>query len=266
MSSRHNYYSQHGEDVLLNKAFGTQKTGFFVEVGCIDGRRFSNTLFLEEKGWKGLCIEAHEGFISALKENRPNSIIEHCAAGEKDDEVSFLAHPRGSLSSVQNTQMQEYINQGRANSDEYEVQQVKMMRLDTIFSKHNITDIDVLSLDIEGYELEALKGLSLDKYMPRIIIVEIEDENSEKIIDNMLMSSGYIKSIKLENNQFYTTDSLCHKRLDGSVIAALLIHTGHPIDNIEDKSVYVIINTIFGRVRYISWFGYWLFKLKRVFK
>jgi len=54
------YYSQHGEDFILDLIFDHKKSGFFVEVGCIDGLRFSNTLFFEKLGWKGICIEAHK--------------------------------------------------------------------------------------------------------------------------------------------------------------------------------------------------------------
>ena len=77
-----NYYSQHGEDFLLDRLLSDKKRGFFVEVGCIDGRRFSNTLIFEERGWRGLCVEAHTGYIELLRQNRPNSIVCHCAAGE----------------------------------------------------------------------------------------------------------------------------------------------------------------------------------------
>ncbi len=48
-----------------------------------------------------MCVEAHAGYIELLKKNRPNSIICHCAAGEKDEaNATFYANARGSLSTL----------------------------------------------------------------------------------------------------------------------------------------------------------------------
>ena len=104
-----NFYSQNGEDVILNELFKEQKNGFFVEVGCIDGKLFSNTLTFEEGGWKGICIEAHSGYIELLRKNHPKSIICHCAAAETDeDNVIFYANSRGSLSTLDKSKESEF--------------------------------------------------------------------------------------------------------------------------------------------------------------
>jgi hypothetical protein len=36
----------------------------------------------------------------------------------------------------------------------------------------DLPEIDLLSLDVEGYELEVLKGLNIERYRPRYILVE----------------------------------------------------------------------------------------------
>jgi hypothetical protein len=95
------FYGQHGEDFLLDRIFESKADGFFVEVGCIDGRRFSNTLIFEERGWRGLCIEAHEQYVDLIRKNRPHSIVCHCAAGEADDDyATFYPNARASLSTL----------------------------------------------------------------------------------------------------------------------------------------------------------------------
>ena len=95
------FYSQHGEDFLLNKIFKGKADGYFVEIGCLDGIEYSNTYYFEKKGWKGTCIEAHNDFINVLQRNRPNSSIVHCAVGEDDvKSVIFYANKVGSLSTL----------------------------------------------------------------------------------------------------------------------------------------------------------------------
>jgi hypothetical protein len=64
-------------------------------------RRFSNTLFFESKGWKGLCVEAHADYIQLLGNNRPGSIVEHAEVGERDKaDTEFYANSRRSLSTL----------------------------------------------------------------------------------------------------------------------------------------------------------------------
>ena len=96
-----NFYSQHGEDFLLNKIFKDKADGVYVEIGCLDGIEYSNTYYFEKKGWSGICLEAHNDFIPLLKMNRPGASIVHCAVGEKDkDNVTFYANKIGSLSTL----------------------------------------------------------------------------------------------------------------------------------------------------------------------
>ena len=162
------YYSQHGEDYLLDCIFAGQSNGFFVEVGCIDGRRFSNTLTFEERGWHGMCIEAHAGYIELLRRNRPDSIICHCAAGETDaQDVTFFANSRGSLSTIDPSKEAEFREKYAKDFTGFEPQTVAMRRLDSLFDEYQVPQIDILSLDVEGYEVPALKGLDFRRYSPK---------------------------------------------------------------------------------------------------
>lgn len=239
-----NYYSQHGEDFILDKIFKDKKHGFFVEAGCIDGKRFSNTLTFEERGWVGLCVEAHSDYIKLLKQNRPRSIICHCAAGEKDeDEVIFFANSRGSLSTLDKSKESYF----RENYGQYftgfEEQNIKKRRLDTLFNEHNVTDIDFISLDIEGYEAEALKGLNLEKYKPTAFVIESDSQHHEEQLDELLIPSGYIKSVRLSQNIFYLIDSKLENRIKNIKTEIELTHTRHPLDASGDICIKVSINT-----------------------
>ena len=238
------YYSQNGEDFLLHKIFRGEKNGFFVEVGCIDGKRFSNTLSFEEIGWKGLCIEAHSGYIELLKKNRPNSIVCHCAVGEKDEEsVTFFANSRGSLSTLDPSQESSFREQYGKYFTGFEEQQVPKRRLDTIFENNNITGIDILSLDIEGYEIEALKGLDLDKYRPLVLVVEADSPEHEQQLDNLLYPKGYLKSVTVGANIFYLIDPAMKEKIEIKIFKTEVVHTEQPLDKHGDKHIAIKINT-----------------------
>jgi hypothetical protein len=85
-----NYYSQYGQDKWLEKnIFSDLEDGFFVEVGADDGVDKSNTLYFEQKGWKGLCIEPSPSRFLLLKKNR-KCICENVAISNVVGETKFL--------------------------------------------------------------------------------------------------------------------------------------------------------------------------------
>lgn len=237
------YYSQHGEDYLLDLIFQGQKTGFFVEVGCIDGIRFSNTLSFERRGWKGLCIEAHAGYIAALRENRPGSIVEHCAAGEADEEsVTFYANFRGSLSSLDRTQESRFRTFGKYFGG-FTEQKVAKRRLDTVLARHGVGRIDVLSLDIEGYEVEAMRGLDLARFRPRVMVIEVDGKAQEAALDALILPQGYLKWICLGGNLFYLADAALAAAARGRVLEAEIIRAPDEFNGTGEGRIRVTIDT-----------------------
>lgn len=225
------YYSQHGEDVILDAMLKNQEIGFFVEVGCVDGRRFSNTLYFEEKGWRGVCVEAHAGYIDLIKKNRPNSQICHCAAGEADEDAVFYANDRGSLSTLDKTKEHNWKKNYKKYFSGFKEQKVNKVRLSSLFDRLGVSDIDILSLDIEGYEIEALKGLDLSKHRPRILVIESDSIFHEAKLDYILLKSGYSKVVRFCGNVFYVLSDFKLKNMSGVVLHGTITHTEHPMDN-----------------------------------
>ena len=238
------YYGQYGEDFILDLLLGERRSGFFVEVGCIDGRRFSNTLTFEERGWKGLCVEAHPAYIQPLHRNRPRSIICHCAAGEIDaGEATLHAYPRGTFSTLVHRQKEYFMKQRGASEQDYEQMKVPMRRLDSLFQEHGITEIDILSLDIEGYEVEALRGIDFRRYQPHVLVVESDDPGHEQRLDDILLPAGYTKSIRVHQNIFYLRDPTKDRLVRNRSFRVSVTHTGHPLDQAEDVHRTVVVDT-----------------------
>jgi len=229
------YYSENGEDFLLDQLFKDRAHGVFVEVGCIDGRRHSNTLTFEERGWQGLCVEAHTDYIEMLRKNRPNSIVCSCAVGEADqDQVTFYANRRGSLSSLDKSKEHDFKRRFGPHFAGFEEQIVQKRRLDTLFKPHGLTEIDILSIDIEGYEVEALKGLDFRQFRPLALVVESESRAHRRRMDAILLANGYIRSVRLAHNIFYLCDPRIEHRIKGKIFDVTLTHTRHPLDQGED--------------------------------
>lgn len=247
------YYSQNGEDAILWSLFINRKEpGYFVDVGALDGTRFSNTYSFELEGWNGVCIEAHNDYIDLLRKARPGSICVHAAVSDcNESEVKFYANKRGSLSTLDPSQEDYFRRQYGEFFTGFEVQKVQMRKLDSILEEVKApSPIDVISIDVEGYEVEVLKGFDLSKYRPRVLVIEaIYDEEKVKM-DAYMIGAGYIKTRELGSNIFY-----CRDRTDVQTIAHAsndisLMHTKHPLDS-ESNS-----DTIESRQVVKHWLGY----------
>lgn len=238
------YYSQHGEDFILDQMFDGKARGFFVEVGCIDGRRFSNSLAFEERGWQGLCVEAHKDYIELLKQNRPNSIVCHCAVSEREREsATFYANARASLSTLDKSREKYFRKNFGKYFSGFREQTVSIRTLESIFREYNVKEVDFVSIDIEGHEVEALKGMNFEQVRPQVFVIESESAAHENELDEILFSHGYHKSISLGQNIFYVQDPDLERRIVNQRFNVVLKHTQHPLDQTGDSIKRQIIDT-----------------------
>lgn len=236
------FYSQHGEDVVLARAFSrTRGPRFFVEVGMIDGKRFSNTLALEEQGWQGVCVEAHPGYIDRVRANRPGSVVVHAAVTETHCHgLTFFADPRGDLSTLvprdENTMCERF---GKWYTG-YQKVTVPGRTLDEILTEAGApVGLEVVSIDIEGGEMAALRGLDLQRWQPRALVIEADDGRAIARLADWLEPRGYRLARVVGVNAIYTRTAADAWRVRSVRIDQQVCHTAHPVDETVGEAMIV---------------------------
>jgi FkbM family methyltransferase len=226
------FFSQNGEDCLLWELFKNKATpGYYVEVGALDGVRFSNTYTFELEGWHGICIEAHPDYIKQVRLNRPNSINVFAAAGDQDKTVTFYTNARGSLSTIDPTLEEVWKEKYSEYFSGFVPVEVPMKTLSTILNEaHAPYEIDFISIDVEGAELLSLKGLDFSTYHPRIILVEALEAKELNEISAYLSTHGYLLARSLLSNYFF-----CNQKEDRDILAEVNVdcyvtHLPHSLD------------------------------------
>ncbi len=156
------------------------KDGFFVEAGANDGLHQSNTLYFEKyRHWSGLLIEPIEPLARLCAENRPRCIVEQCALVSFDyphatiemQYCGLMSLVKGGMKSSE--EEQRHIDAGcKIQNVESYTLTVPARTLTAVLDRHHVERFDFLSLDVEGYELEALKGIDFDRYRPRYMLIE----------------------------------------------------------------------------------------------
>jgi len=88
------------------------------------------------------------------------------------------------------------------NNDNHKKINVEIKKLDTFLSEKKITDIDILSIDVEGWEIEVLEGLNTDLINCKLIVVE--NLFHSQTYNDFMSERGYTLKEKIEYNYIYT--------------------------------------------------------------
>lgn len=130
-ADEHNVYSQYGEDGVLARIFGTLgiDLGTAIEFGAWDGIHLSNTALLRERGWRTILIEADKARVERLRR----------LESEKTTVVHAFLEPKGDRS------------------------------LDAILDQLGFSDLDFVSIDIDGDDVNIFRHLSKQ---PTVVCIE----------------------------------------------------------------------------------------------
>ncbi len=140
--------------------------GFFVDFGAGDGETLSNSYWLEKsKGWRGLLCEPDPRHVIT---DRPRSIIERVAVGSPGKITLALTADPYLTSSLRTVDVIE----SESRLTVCERIEVESVPLTALLEKHGIEQVDFISIDTEGTEVEAWRTLDLSRWRPRIVVAE----------------------------------------------------------------------------------------------
>ena len=184
------------DEAALIQAFLPQPSGVVVEVGANDPTQLSQSYGFEQRGWRSILVEPHPRFAQRLRELRKGAVYE-CACGRPEDAGKAVTlYLSGGESSVSLDLMQPH-GLGRVEGSV----QVPVRTLDSILDEAGISTVDLLSVDVEGYELNVLGGIDLRRYRPRLVL--LEDMLYDLGKDRHMRRQGYQLVRRTGSNSWY---------------------------------------------------------------
>jgi FkbM family methyltransferase len=199
----------------ITEKYLNYNNGFFIEVGGADGFTQSNTWHLENfKNWKGILVEPNISAYHRCKEIRKNSKVFNCAlvSNEYANETIKVIHRNvyqgdpGLMSAIEDSPIRK--DEGwlakQTDIDHTTEFSIQARTLNSILEECNVESIDFFSLDVEGYEIEVLRGLNIKKYLPKILLIEwhlniAEIENclgDEYRLEEQLSKHDYVFTVR----------------------------------------------------------------------
>lgn len=203
-------WSQYGQDKYVKERyFSGLETGFFLELGALDGLRHSNTKMFEEIGWAGICVEAHPELFSRLVRNRKCICVEALVAAGGSQDNRFLAidpnGPVGLSGLIDNydaRHLQRIASECRAAGVNATEIRIPSRTMADILREYSIRHIDFFSLDVEGAELDVLRSIAWREVTFSVILVE--NNYSSTAVEEFLSENGYGKVESRYCDEIYT--------------------------------------------------------------
>ena len=203
-------------DVLVRDRFFSDATsGVLVEVGAAHPDYLSVSASYRELGWNVISVEPNPDFCE-LHRAQGHEILQYACGDHDEDGVDFsvvdsggTAYRGGNVSYESFSSLAIKDSYAELVDSELDIRKIKvdLRRLDTLLEEHasSVSHIDVLAIDVEGWECEVLNGLDFDKFTPRVLIVENVFGDDE--YRTYMRAKGYELWRYIDPNDIYVASS-----------------------------------------------------------
>ena len=191
------FYSQFGEDRIINELLKKNKKGIYVDVGCYHPKKYSNTFLLyRDKKWRGINIDIEEEKISLFKILRPEDVNICCPVSNSSKLVQ--------INKLGNFNVGSYVKNVKKNNFNQNYKKTKSLNEILLSTRYKNNEIDLLNIDVEGNDFDVLKSINLNKYNPKIIIIESHLKDINKIQSSNIYKYLTKFNYKLRSWSFYS--------------------------------------------------------------
>lgn len=217
-------FSEHGEDILVHRLLLWKEGGFYLDCGAYHARHMSMTARLRLFGWRGINVDIDPEVVENLQKSMPET-VSVCAALDAIDgrEVVFYRYEDPVLNTILPAQHEHLQRIEKANqlfTSFVEKINVRTLALRTLIANHaGGRAIDFVNLDLEGVELEVLRGFPWEEQHPAVFAIEIHGldftAGGAHPIVSFMIDHGYrLQSYVFHTAVFCRADfdtELCHR-------------------------------------------------------
>ena len=166
-------------DLILDRIFSNFKDGIYLDIGCNHPIKYNNTYLLFKKGWKGINVDLDNDSIKQFNLMRRNdhNVNELITSKDNEEKDLYFYHRRSAINTISKDLAE------KRQTKPINIKKLKGLSINTIIEESPFKNkkINLLSIDIENYEYEALKEFKFDKYNIDVIVSEVTDVESTKL-------------------------------------------------------------------------------------
>jgi FkbM family methyltransferase len=192
-------YAQCGEDLITDYFFDSIgiKYPFYIDIGANQPIKGNNTYLFYLKGSKGICVEPDITLIPSLQKARPEDIVLNIGISTSVAAEADFYYFDGHYNAWNTFSKEDADKKSSESGIAYKQSKVKLDTVQGIADAYKPEQINFISLDVEGLDLDILKSIDFNKIRPEMICVETIEfslnntvKKNQAIISYML-TQGY---------------------------------------------------------------------------
>lgn len=191
------------EDVYIQRLFPGKTDGFYIDVGAAHPTEGSVTRHFYNLGWHGINIEPQEKYFKLLESERPRDLNLQIAVGAKEEGRTFfdVGGKGGSTFDA--------LNADRGSSLGFRVTSkvLQLTTLEKVCEAHVHGPIDFIKIDVEGWELDVIRGADWKRFRPLLVVAEATVPFSSELChqkwEPLLLESDYVFAFFDGLNRYY---------------------------------------------------------------
>ena len=167
-------YSNQGVDIICAAFLRNVKNGCYIDVGANHPTINNNSYYFYNLGWRGLGIDGNESFSEEWKLTRPEDKFLVSLVSDKNKVVDFCIYEDHGLSTIATQEQERYSErfaQNQITTKTVETSILAELKKDYLGE----SEVHLLHIDVEGEELNALRGANLPDMLPGVIAVELKN-------------------------------------------------------------------------------------------
>jgi FkbM family methyltransferase len=161
-------YAQTREDVLLWRALHNVHCGFYIDVGAHDPTALSVTRAFYDHGWHGINVEPDPSYAEKLRQERPRDVTLEVALGDSAGSATLYEFGDTGLSTLVKEIAEGHITAGFKATE----RRVPLTTLAELLNDLGEQTVHFLKIDVEGFELQVLRGADFKRVRPWIVLIE----------------------------------------------------------------------------------------------
>lgn len=166
-------YAQNREDLIIAGFLKGVENGFYVDVGASYPDVFSVTKRFYMSGWHGINIEPSSHVFNELQLKRTRDVNLNVGIGSDDTFKIFREYPLGDgLSTFSSKMRHQHEKSDEPITATYNDAEVRVRTLKSVFKEYNVSHIDFMKIDVEGYEYDVIIGNDWEQYRPTLLCIE----------------------------------------------------------------------------------------------
>tara|TARA_E500000178_G_C16683081_1_gene600226 strand:+ start:1 stop:693 length:693 start_codon:yes stop_codon:yes gene_type:complete len=171
-------YSISGVDLIIDRIFSKVKKGIYIDLGCNHPIKHNNTYLLHKRGWEGINIDSDVKSIQEFKKLRVKDWNVNALISSKKNKIKYyFYHDRSALNTVDKY----LVKKRKAKPNKIILRETSTLNDLIEHSPYKRKKINILSIDIENHEYEALKNFKFNKYKIDCIVIELLNTKNKRI-------------------------------------------------------------------------------------